>query len=131
MSNHFQEQDIIELSTRDQLREYLKNTTHKVTIIKLTATWCGPCKLINPAIQELNRFYMSRGNDYEFIELDVDNAVDIYAFFKKMRMANGIPTILSFKKELYDDSMYYVPFRCITGADPNGIAKLFKDSLVG
>ncbi len=129
MANKFQEQDLIELNTRDELREYLKNTTHSVTIIKFTATWCKPCKQINPAIEQLNRFYMSKGFDYEYIELDVDEAVDIYAFFKKMRMANGIPTILSFKKSLYQENTYFVPFRCITGADPNGIAQLFKDSL--
>ncbi len=129
MANKFQEQDLIELSNREQLKEYLKNTPHKVTIIKLTATWCKPCKQINPVIEQLNHFYMSRGYDYEYIELDVDKAVDIYAFFKKMRMANGIPTILSFKKELYKEESYYVPFRCLTGADPNGVSKLFNDSL--
>jgi thioredoxin 1 len=129
MTNKFQEQDMIELSTREQLKEYLKNTSHKVTIIKLTAKWCKPCKQINPVIEELNRFYMGKGFDYEYIELDVDNAIDIYSFFKKMKMANGIPTILSFKKELYQEHSYYVPFRCLTGADPNGVSKLFRDSL--
>ncbi len=129
MLNKFQEVDKIQLNTREELKEYLKNTPHKVTIIKLTATWCKPCKQINPVIEGLNKHYMSKGVDYEYIELDVDNAVDIYAFFKKMRMANGIPTILSFKKDLYQESSFYVPFRCLTGADQNGVIKLFNDSL--
>jgi thioredoxin 1 len=127
--NKFQEEDVIELNTREQLKQHLKNTPHKSTIIKFTATWCKPCKQINPIIQELNKFYMSKGIDYEYIELDVDQAVDIYVFFKKMRMANGIPTILSFKKDLFQEDSYYVPYRCLTGADPRGISILFKETL--
>ncbi len=131
MTNKYEEIDMLKLSTREELKQHLKNTNHKVTIIKLTATWCKPCKQINPVIEKLNQHYMSKGYDYEYIELDVDNAVDIYAFFKKMKMANGIPTILSFKKELYSDDNFFVPFRCLTGADPNGVVKLFQDSLAG
>jgi thiol-disulfide isomerase/thioredoxin len=130
MTNKYQVKDLIELNTREQLKEYLKNTQHPVTIIKLTATWCNPCRQLNPVIKELNNFYMSKGIDYEYIELDVDNSVDIYSFFKKMKMANGIPTILSFKKELYEDDKFYVPFRGLTSSDPNAVAKLFSDSLI-
>ncbi len=130
MTNKYEEIDMLKLSTREELKQHLKNTNHKVTIIKLTATWCKPCKQINPVIEKLNQHYMSKGIDYEYIELDVDNAVDIYSFFKKMKMANGIPTILSFKKELYSDDNFFVPFRCLTGADPNGVVKLFHDSLM-
>jgi thioredoxin-like negative regulator of GroEL len=129
MTNKYEEIDMLNLTTREEFKQHLKNTTNSVTIIKLTATWCKPCKQINPVIEKLNQYYMSKGYDYEYIELDVDNAVDIYAFFKKMKMANGIPTILSFKKELYTDDNFFVPFRCLTGADPNGVVKLFQESL--
>ena len=118
--------DYVIMETREDLKNYLKNTASDTTIIKLTATWCRPCKMIEPVIQQLNNHYMTKNKNYEYIEVDVDNATDIYAFFKKMRMANGIPTILCFKKNMYSDSHFYVPYKCMTGADPNGVTQFFK-----
>jgi thioredoxin 1 len=119
-----QDIEYIILETRDDLRSYLKNTNSQTTIIKLTASWCGPCKRIQPYIEQLNEKY--KEVDYEYIEIDVDHAVDLYSFFKKMKMANGIPTMLCFKKRLYSDSTYYVPYKCMTGADSNLISNFFQ-----
>jgi thiol:disulfide interchange protein len=118
--------DYVIMETRDDLKKYLKETTADTTIIKLTATWCRPCKMIEPVIHQLNEQYMARNLNYEYIELDVDNAMDIYAFFKKMRMANGIPTMLCFKKQMYTDSHFYVPFKCMTGADSKAVTQFFQ-----
>lgn len=118
--------DYVIMETREDLKNHLKNTAADITIIKLTATWCRPCKMIEPVIHRLNDHYMAKIKNYEYIEVDVDNATDIYAFFKKMRMANGIPTMLCFKKQMYSDEHFYVPYKCITGADPNGVAQFFK-----
>jgi thiol:disulfide interchange protein len=118
--------DYVVMETREDLKNYLKNTTADTTIIKLTATWCRPCKMIEPLIHQLNEHYMAKNKNYEYIEVDVDNAADIYAFFKKMRMANGIPTILCFKKQMYSDNHFYVPYKCMTGADTNGVTQFFK-----
>jgi len=118
--------DYVVMETREDLKNYLRETTADITIIKLTATWCRPCKIIEPTLTRLNNEYMSKNINYEYIELDVDHATDIYAFFKKMRMANGIPTILCFKKNMYTDSHYYVPFKCMTGADINAVTQFFQ-----
>lgn len=118
--------DYVIMETREDLKQYLKNTTADTTIIKLTAPWCRPCKSIEPLMNKLNAFYEERNVNYEYIELNVDSSVDIYAFFKKMKMANGIPTILCFKKQMYSDDHYYVPYKCTTGADPRNITQLFQ-----
>ncbi len=103
--------DLVVMETREDLKKYLKETTCDTTIIKLTATWCRPCKMIEPVIHQLNEQYMSRNLNYEYIEVDVDAAMDIYAFFKKKN---------------YTDSHFYVPFKCMTGADSKGLSQFFQ-----
>ena len=119
----------MEITNREQLKEYLSKTDFDTTIIKLTATWCGPCKKIAPFVQQLNREY-SKTYSFEYIEIDIDDALDLYAFFKKMKMANGVPTFLTFKKSLFHPDSYYVPYKCITGADTRGLQLFYEASLV-
>lgn len=117
------------LENRAQLKEYLSKTTYETTIIKLTASWCGPCKKIAPYVHQLNEEY-GKTHSFEYLEIDVDDALDLYAFFKKMKMANGVPTFLAFKRCLYHPDQFYVPYKCITGADPRGLKAFYEASLV-
>ena len=116
-----------EIQTREDLRTYLSNTACDTTIIKLTASWCGPCKKIAPFVKQLNEHY-SKKHSFEYLEVDIDDALDLYAFFKKMKMANGVPTFLTFKKSLYHPDSYYVPYKCITGADSRGLQLFYEAS---
>lgn len=117
----------IEIQTREDLKTFLSETCYDTTIIKLTATWCGPCKKIAPFVDSLNKHYASRYK-FQYIEIDVDNAMDLYAFFKKMKMANGIPTFLTFKKEMYTPETFYIPYKCVTGASTQGLQDFYKAS---
>lgn len=118
----------IVLGSREDLQQHLSETKFDTTIIKLTATWCGPCKKIAPYVHVLNQEY-SKTHSFEYIEVDVDDSMDLYAMFKKMKMANGVPTFLSFKKESYDPSTYYVPFKCFSGANPQALEQFYRASL--
>ena len=115
------------LKTRDDLRTYLTTCKCPTVIIKFTASWCGPCKQIAPYIQSLNDHYNKY--DYEYIEIDIDECFDLYAFFKKKKMVNGVPAMLSFKKceKISDD--FWVPFQATTGANVQNITYFFKKSL--
>jgi len=117
------------IKTRDELKLYLQNTTFDTTILKFTATWCGPCKNIASAIDQLNAHYTSKNVNYEYIEIDVDECTDLYFFFKKNRMLTGIPTVMSFKKREFTQEGFWVPYKSFTGASPNDIAMFFKLSL--
>ena len=120
--------DIV-LENRESLKSYLSETKYETTIIKLTATWCGPCKKIAPYVARLNQQYCEKFN-FEYLEVDIDESLDLYAFFKKMKMALGVPTFLTFKKAMYSPDTYYVPYKCITGADPRGLDEFYKASLM-
>jgi len=119
----------ITLENREDLKSYLSVTEYDTTIIKFTAAWCGPCKKIAPYVERLNQQYSQKYN-FEYIEVDIDQALDLYAFFKKMKMANGVPTFLAFKKSMYNPETYYVPYKGITGADPRGLNEFYKASLM-
>ena len=116
------------IKTREELKTYLNNTTFDTTILKFTATWCGPCKIIAPTIEELNNYYKGKVN-YEYIEIDVDECTDLYFFFKKNRMLNGIPTVMSFKKREFTQEGFWVPYKTFSGASPKDVTMFFKLSL--
>jgi thioredoxin-like negative regulator of GroEL len=90
-----------------------------LVIIKLGATWCGPCKKIKPVV---DAFFASSPDNVICCEIDVDESIDLYTYFKSKRMVNGIPVIMCFKK----GNTTYIPDDSITGADPVGLDAFFK-----
>lgn len=64
-------------------------------IIKMGATWCGPCKKIKPVV---DAFFASSPDNVICCEIDVDESFDLYAYYKNKKMVNGIPVILCYKK---------------------------------
>ena len=117
------------LQTRDDLKTFLLNCSNKIVILKFTATWCGPCKQIAPYIENLNNKYKNNNSDYVYIEIDIDESFDLYSFFKKKKMVNGVPAMLSFKKcdKVSDD--FWVPFQTNTGTNIENLNFFFKKSL--
>ena len=43
--------EIIEIKKRDEFKTYVKN--NKFVIVKIGATWCGPCKRCTPTVEKL------------------------------------------------------------------------------
>lgn len=62
----------------------------KPAVIDFWATWCGPCRMVGPIIEELAESY---GDKVSIGKCDVDNNTDITVEFG----IRNIPTVLFFK----------------------------------
>lgn len=107
--------------TRETFKGLLEfnSKQYKHTILKLTADWCRPCKMIkelaNQQVANLS------GTKIECYEVNVDDSIDFYAFMKQKRMVNGIPVFLFYKS----GNMEYIPDDTVTGANPPDIIEFF------
>ena len=63
----------------------------KPVLVDFWATWCGPCRMVAPIVDELAEEYDGR---MSFVKLDVDENPKTAAKYGVM----SIPTLLIFKK---------------------------------
>ena len=75
-----------------------------LAIVDFWATWCGPCKLVAPIVEQLARDYTEKG--LRVAKLDVDQNPHTASRYG----IRSIPTVLFFKKgELVDRVIGAVP----------------------
>ncbi len=60
------------------------------TVVDFTATWCGPCKLLSPIVEELASEYDGK---VKMGKLDVDESPGVAAKYG----IRSVPTLLFFK----------------------------------
>ena len=73
----------------------------RLAVIDLYADWCGPCKLLAPVMEELEREYP----DVKFCKINVDEEPELTAMFK----TESIPYIALVKDNTFVDfSVGYV-----------------------
>jgi thioredoxin 1 len=66
------------------------NNSKGVLLVDFFATWCGPCKILSPVLEDLN----SEMRNVEFIKVDVDAASDLADQYK----IKTVPTMMIFKR---------------------------------
>ena len=69
-------------------KEILKN--HTPVLVDFWAPWCGPCRIVSPALEKLSSEYSHK---LKFAKLNVDDSQDIAAQFD----VRGIPCMIIFK----------------------------------
>ena len=69
--------------------EKLTSQTGKAVLVDFWATWCGPCKMIAPVIEEIAR----ENSDIKVCKVDVDNEPELANAFSIM----SIPTLVVMK----------------------------------
>tara|TARA_Y100000389_G_scaffold204442_1_gene257005 strand:- start:28306 stop:28713 length:408 start_codon:yes stop_codon:yes gene_type:complete len=129
------ELDTIELETREDLVQFLKNSKYEFVILKFSAEWCKPCKtiapLVNTIINEKIEYFDKNNikNKFIYINVDVDECFDLYAFLKKKKMINGIPTIFLYSKKLYSklpENEIFIPSASISGTNEQQIRNVLN-----
>ncbi len=107
--------DLVASVTNDTFdEEVLKSST--VVMVDFWATWCGPCKIVAPVVEELAKEYGEKAN---FVKVNTDENADLARKFK----IRGIPTLIFFKDGEVKDQ--------IVGAVPKAQLKTKIDSLIG
>jgi len=111
----------VELNNRKDFHEILQHNPG-VIVIKLGATWCKPCQKIKTLV---NNLFLRTSDKVLCFDLDVDEMFDVYAYFKKNKLVNGIPVILVWKK----GNTSLAPDYSVTGSDTVKINNLFKNNI--
>lgn len=60
-----------------------------VTLVDFFATWCGPCKMLSPIIEELS----AEADGFSVYKVDIDECEDLAMDFSVM----SVPTLIVFK----------------------------------
>ena len=100
---------ITSFENRKDFLNLLKNNPGLV-ILKLGATWCGPCKKIEKTVHD---FFATSPANVICADIDVDESFDLYACLKSNKMVNGIPVMLCYKR----GNVSYIPDDSVTGTE--------------
>ncbi|GKA65557.1 thioredoxin H2 [Tanacetum coccineum] len=77
-------------SNRWQLHYNQSKQSPKLMVVDFSASWCGPCKMLEPFIKSLSTKYQ----EIDFIKIDVDELQDVAKQFGVQAM----PTIVLLKQ---------------------------------
>ena len=86
--------EIVELTTRDQLKNYLNK--NKIVVVKVSATWCTPCQKIKSLV---NACHEEIAKEINMVLVDKDKGSDISSLLK----VRSVPYLVNFVNgEQYD-----------------------------
>lgn len=78
---------VIELTQENYQKEVIESD--KPVLIDFFATWCGPCKMVSPVVDEI----ANERSDIKVCKLDVDKNLDLARTFQVM----SVPTLVAMK----------------------------------
>ena len=91
----------MKVATNTNFQELLQDA--KLVIVDFWATWCGPCRMISPILDELEE---EMKDQITVVKVNVDDADEIAAQYRIM----SIPTLLFVKNgEIVDKTVGAMP----------------------
>ena len=105
---------ITEIKDRHELMDYLLPHNPGYVIIKFTADWCGPCKMIKDNVYEK---FNNAPDNVICCDINIDDNSDVFSFLKSKKMVGGIPAIMVWEK----GNNHFAPNDFISGGDLNAV----------
>lgn len=88
------------IKSKEQFEEEIKNG---ITLVDFYATWCGPCSMLAPLLEQL-----SEETNIKILKIDVDELSDLAEQYRIM----SIPTLYLFKDgKLQKVERGYMPYK--------------------
>ena len=79
-----------------------------VAVVDFSATWCGPCRMLAPVLEDVSEKFSGK---VDFYNVDVDEAPDLAAAFR----VNSVPCLVLLKNGAFaDQSVGFRPAPQIT-----------------
>lgn len=70
-------------------QEFDNTIKNGVVVVDFFATWCGPCKMLTPVVEELS----GELDNVNFVKVDIDKSMDLAQKFRIV----SVPTLKIFK----------------------------------
>ena len=100
----------------ENIEEFDQIISEGITLVDFYATWCGPCRMIAPFIEEIDEEYNAK---IKVVKVDVDEC----SLIAEKYSINAIPALLVFKNnELFKSNVGFLP--------KDSIASLIEEALV-
>lgn len=78
-------------------------------VVDFSATWCGPCKMLAPVVEQLSEEFAGK---VDFYNVDVDECSDLAAEYRVM----SVPCLVMMKNgEFVDQSIGFKPQAALSG----------------
>lgn len=90
-----------------------------VIIIKMGATWCEPCKVIEPLVKQ---WFSKMPGNVQCYSLDVDDNFQIFGQFKKKKLVKGVPALFAY----YIENEDCLPDDFVSGSDHTQVNMFFE-----
>jgi thiol:disulfide interchange protein len=104
---------------RKQFIEVLQQN-EGVVVVKYGATWCKPCKVIEPYLLQKKETLPEKAT---YHELDVDEDFDLYAHLRTKKQVVGVPVLLAYKK----GNVTPYADKCVTGTNRAELDHFFNE----
>ena len=93
----------LEHLTMDNFKDFINNK--ELVLVDFWSTWCGPCRMLTPVLEELNS-----KTSIKIGKLNVDEVEEVAQAFR----VQSIPTIIAFKEgHIVDTRVGYMPINML------------------
>jgi len=105
----------IAVTSREDMEKKLAEAGEKLVVIDFFATWCGPCKMIAPVLEEMAK---SKADKLVILKVDVDLLEELAAEYS----ISVMPTFVFKKKGAHLDTL--------VGSNQNQLMQLVEKHLM-